>query len=233
MSNNSPRPTMEQVLAMLSFMEEHPNLALGKMKGGVENRAESKKLWIQLARSLNAMPGPNRSLKSWMKFWSDKKSNLKLKVQTAGGDPSSLLSNIEWRIWDNFLSKNGVRRPSKTNSVNVKRDIEDDQYFDESNELEPEPEEPEVKDFDEKQTKMMEKLVVAMGEQAAAVARLAQASAANAHALSRLAEASQLQARAIERLANTFENVTSSTHDVRNALLDMDITMKRFYASPT
>lgn len=49
----------------------------------------------------------------WFQFWSDKKSNLKLKVQTAGGDPSSLLSNIEWRIWDNFLSKHGVRRPCK------------------------------------------------------------------------------------------------------------------------
>lgn len=116
----------------MNFFEKHPNLALGKMKGGVEARAESKKLWLQLSRVLNSLSGPTRPTKSWIKvtlfrfvvivnfllcvkigpklgglfqFWSDKKSNVKIKVHSAGGDPSSLLSNIERRIWDMFLSE--------------------------------------------------------------------------------------------------------------------------------
>lgn len=42
-----------------------------------------------------------------------------------------------------------------------------------------------------------------------------------------------LQARAFDRLAGAFENIGGSFHDVRNAVVGIDTTMKRFYNTPT
>lgn len=39
------------------------------------------------------------------------------------------------------------------------------------------------------------------------------------------------KARAVERLATSFESIGASTHDVRNAMVDIDCTLKRLYDS--
>lgn len=41
---------------------------------------------------------------SVLQYWADKKSTVRSKVQGCGGDPNSLCSNIEKKIWDVFLA---------------------------------------------------------------------------------------------------------------------------------
>ncbi|CAH2108065.1 unnamed protein product [Euphydryas editha] len=230
------RPSLEQVVAIVDFMEKHPALALGQLRG-LEGRDESKKLWFKLTRIVNNITGPTRPMKSWIKYWADKKSTVRSKVQSGGGDPNTLCSNIEKKIWDLFLTSDGGNK--SRNSVKQESHYMEETFYDESMDQnhESEPvlnfEEPTV-DFEERQMLVMEKLVKAMGEQATAMLQLAHASNAHAQAMEQLAEASQIQARAMERLANAFETISSATHDVRNAIVDIDSTMKRFYTtSPT
>ncbi|CAH2076033.1 unnamed protein product, partial [Iphiclides podalirius] len=231
------RPSLEQVIAIVDFMEKHPALALGQMRG-LEKRDECKKLWFRLTRIVNNLDGPDRPLKSWVKYWADKKSTIRSKVQSSGGDPNTLSSNIEKKIWDLFLADDA----SKDRGA-VKQEThyaEESFYNDDSadrNHTGTEPvlafEEPAM-DIDERQMIVMEKLVRAMGEQANAMAQLAHATHVGSRAMDRLADAAQIQSRAIERLANSFEAIGASTHDVRNAIVDIDCTMKRFYStSPT
>ncbi|CAG5058850.1 unnamed protein product [Parnassius apollo] len=231
------RPSLEQVIAIVDFMEKHPALALGQMRG-LEKRDESKKLWFKLTRIVNNLEGPTRPMKSWVKYWADKKSTVRSKVQAGGGDPNSLSSNIDKKIWDLFLADD---TPRDRSSVKLESHYTDESFYNEDNvdgnHVDSEPvlafEEPAV-DLEERQMLVMEKLVKVMGDQANAMSQLAHASHLNAQAMERLAEASQIQARAVERLVTSFEAIGASTHEVRNAIVDIDSTMKRFYStSPT
>lgn len=230
------RPTLEQVTSIVDFMEKHPALALGQLRG-LEGRDESKKLWFKLTRIVNNITGPTRPMKSWIKYWADKKSTVRSKVQGSGGDPNNLCSNIEKKIWDLFLANdNGKPRGVKQESSFVDENFFNEDSMDQ-NHMEAEPvlafEEP-VVDAEDRQIAIMEKLVKVMNDQATALTQLAHASHAHAQAMERLADASQIQARAIDRLAGTFETISAASHDVRNAIVDIDVNMKRFYTnSPT
>ncbi|XP_045447509.1 uncharacterized protein LOC123655798 [Melitaea cinxia] len=229
------RPSLEQVIAIVDFMEKHPALALGQLRG-LEGRDESKKLWCKLTRIVNNITGPTRPMKSWVKYWADKKSTVRSKVQSGGGDPNTLCSNIEKKIWDLFLSNDAGN--STRNSVKLESHYTEEAFFDDNmdqnHESEPVLNFEESTNIEERQMRVMEKLVKSMGEQAMAMMQLAHASNAHTQAMERLAEASQIQARAMERLANAFETISSTTHDIGNAIVDIDSTMKRFYTtSPT
>ncbi|XP_041988292.1 uncharacterized protein LOC121739791 isoform X2 [Aricia agestis] len=234
----SGRPSLDQVSAIVDFMEKHPNLGLGQMRG-LEGRHESKRLWYQLTQIVNNVGGPNRPMKSWVKYWADKKSTVRSKVISAGGDPNTLGSPVERKIYNLFLSHLKDRESSR---VKVEKHLTDDTFEEESgNEDSPEPSnnDPEpamhfegtAPDYEERQMLVMEKLVKVMSDQTTAMSQLAHASQTNAQAMERLAEASIIQARAVERLANTFETIGASTHDVRNALVDIDATMKSYYTT--
>ncbi|XP_068632830.1 uncharacterized protein [Battus philenor] len=218
-------------------MEKHPALALGQMRG-LEKRDECKKLWFRLTRIVNNLEGPNRPLKSWVKYWADKKSTIRSKVQSSGGDPNTLSSNIEKKIWDLFLADDTSK---DRNAVKQESHYADESFYNEDSgdqhQTDSEPVlgfEVPIVDIEERQMLVMEKLVKVMGDQANAMTQLARASHVNAQAMERLADASQIQAAAIERLATSFETIGASTHDVRNAIVDIDSTMKRFYStSPT
>ncbi|XP_030020853.1 uncharacterized protein LOC115440613 isoform X1 [Manduca sexta] len=228
------RPSLEQVTAIVDFMEKHPALALGQLRG-LEGRDESKKLWLKLTRIVNNINGPTRPMKSWIKYWADKKSTVRSKVQGCGGDPDSLCSNIEKKIWDLFLANDNTKGRG---AVKQESHYMEDSFFNEDsmdqNHVETEPvlafEEP-AADMEERHVALMEKLVKVMNDQAAAMTQLAHASHVNAQAMERLAESSHIQARAIDRLANTFDTMSAATHDVRNAIVDIDATMKRFYSA--
>nr|XP_034826823.1 uncharacterized protein LOC117984303 isoform X2 [Maniola hyperantus] len=249
------RPSFEQVVAIVDFMENHRSLALGKMRG-LEGRDESKRLWLKLTRIVNNIMGPTRPMKSWIKYWADKKSTVRSKVESGGGDPNILCSNVEKKIWDLFLAtKDKTARKqrlkknkpaSRSNSVKLEPQFSEVPEFDDDetdqNHDEPalefdEPaldfEEPAL-DFEDRQMIVMEKLVKVMSEQAAAMTQLANASQVNAQSMERLADASQIQTRAIERVASTFESISVATHNVGSALVDIDATLKRFYnTAPT
>uniref|UniRef100_A0A2H1V4I2 SFRICE_009900 n=1 Tax=Spodoptera frugiperda TaxID=7108 RepID=A0A2H1V4I2_SPOFR len=232
------RPSLEQVQAIVDFMEKHPALGLGQLRG-FEGRDEGKKLWLKLTRLVNSLSGPTRPVKSWVKFWADKKSTVRSKVQ-ATGDPNNLGSNIEKKIWDLFLA-NETGRPRGTVKREVENNFLDENFYNEDsmdhNHTESEQvmtfEDP-MTDTEERQHQLMEKMLKVLADQSSAMSQLANASHLNAQAMERLAEASQIQARAIDRLANSFETISAATHDVRNAIVDIDVTMKRFYStSPT
>ncbi|KAI8422537.1 hypothetical protein MSG28_006341 [Choristoneura fumiferana] len=229
------RPSLEQVVAIVDFMEKHQQLALGLLRG-LEGREESKKLWFQLTRIVNGISGPTRPMKSWIKYWADKKSTVRNKVISGGGDPNSLCSNIEKKIWDLFLASDKARPSVKQESNYMEVTFFNEDSMDQ-NHVESEPvlafEEPMV-DFEDRQMAVMEKLVKVMSDQAAAMSQMALATHANSQAMERLAESSHIQARALDRLATTFETISASTHDIRNSIVDIDSTMKRFYStSPT
>ncbi|XP_026315273.1 uncharacterized protein LOC113226759 isoform X2 [Hyposmocoma kahamanoa] len=189
------RPSLEQVVAIVDFMEKHPSLALGQLRG-LEGRDQSKKLWHKLTSIVNSINGPNRPMKSWVKYWADKKSTVRQKVQSGGGDPNTLCSNIERKIWDLFL----VNDTPKTRSSVKQESFMEESFFNEDsmdqNHVESEPvhvfEEP-MMDFEERQMAVMEKLVKVMSAQASALSQLALASNASSQAMERLAEASHLQ----------------------------------------
>ncbi|CAB3223933.1 unnamed protein product [Arctia plantaginis] len=231
------RPSLEQVTAIVDFMEKHPALALGQLRG-LEGRDKSKRLWSTLTRIVNNITGPTRPMKSWIKYWADKKSTVRSKVVSGGGDPNNLCSNIEKKIYDLFIANDSGKPRSgmKQETTFVEETFYNEDSMDQ-NHVESEPvlafEEP-VVDVEDRQIAIMEKLVKVMNDQAAALSQLAHASQVNAQAMERLAEASQIQARAIDRLATTFEAISATTHDVRTAIVDIDVTMKRFYStSPT
>ncbi|XP_045494764.1 uncharacterized protein LOC123693624 isoform X1 [Colias croceus] len=234
------RPSLEQVVAIVDFMEQHPVLGLGQLRG-LEGRHESKKLWLQLTRVVNNIKGPTRPMKSWVKYWADKKSTVRSKVLSAGGDPNILCSNIEKKIWDLFLANDGGNK--SRNSVKVESHYSEDNFFNEDSIEENHVDETAISfdeptigpiDVEERQILIMEKLVKVMDKQATAMSQLAHASQVSSQAMERLAEASHIQSRAIERLASTFETIGSTAHDISTSIIDIDATMKRFYnTSPT
>lgn len=66
--NFQSRPSLDQVVAIVDFMEKHPTLALGQLRG-LEGRDTSKKLWQKLTTIVNSTSGPNRPMKSWVKVF--------------------------------------------------------------------------------------------------------------------------------------------------------------------
>ncbi|XP_059050991.1 uncharacterized protein LOC131845866 [Achroia grisella] len=229
------RPTLAQVKAVVEFMQKHPDLAHRKLRYGVSHQ-KYKKLWIELSNIANSIDGIIKSTKGWVKFWSDKKRSVVIKhKQIEDGKLMGSLSPLEQKILDLCDNKTPGRRKKavkqepcngdddeNNSSLDDKFGKDDDNDFDSqmfNNEAE------------ERQLNTMEKLVDVMGQQATAMSQMAQAAMDNSKALERLAEASHIQALAVDRLATTFETITSSVHDVRNALLGIDYTMKRCYST--
>ncbi|XP_050674028.1 uncharacterized protein LOC126971680 isoform X2 [Leptidea sinapis] len=230
------RPSLEQVMAIVDFMKQHPALGLGQLRG-IEGREESKKLWMKLTRIVNNINGPTRPMKSWIKYWADKKSTVRSKVVSSGNDSNILSSNIDKRIWDLFLANDDGNK--SRNSVKVENSFLESNNTYNENSLEDNAADEDIHlsetnepvDVEERHLNLMEKLVKVMTEQANAMLQLAQASQASSEAMEKMAEASNIQSRAIERLAGTFETIGSTAHDITGALVDIDATMKRFYTT--
>ncbi|XP_053612355.1 uncharacterized protein LOC128676323 isoform X3 [Plodia interpunctella] len=236
-NENHSRPSLEQVVAIVDFMEKHPALALGQLRG-LEGRDESKKLWFELTRIVNNISGPTRPMKSWIKYWADKKSSVRSKVLAIDGDPNGLSSNVEKKIWDLFLANDSPPKSRRT-SVKQESHYAEETFFGDGTEQNQDKEpvlgfEDSAMDTEDRQMAIMEKLVTVMSAQSSSLSQLAHAAAAGSQAMDRLAEASMIQAHAIERLATTLESAGAASRDARAALRDIDATVKRFYtASPT
>ncbi|KAL4715520.1 hypothetical protein ACJJTC_009146 [Scirpophaga incertulas] len=224
------RPSLEQIMAIVDFMEKHTALALGNLRG-LEGRHESKQLWAKLTRIVNGIEGPTRPMKSWIKFWADKKSTVRSKV-LAIGDPNNLCSNIEKKIWDLFLASDHNCRVKQETHFIDESTFNDEENID-NGQSEPagdcqEIVEP-ISSIEERQMAIMEKLVKVMTDQATALSQMASASQAHSRAMERLAEASHIQAQALNRLATTLENAGGAVADVSAAISGIDASLKRFY----
>ncbi|RVE51201.1 hypothetical protein evm_004166 [Chilo suppressalis] len=64
--------TPEQIEALLSFLDEHKDLARGRLRS-IEAKVQAKRLWEELCNSLNAMGGSTKTAQQWQKVWFDRK----------------------------------------------------------------------------------------------------------------------------------------------------------------
>ncbi|XP_026319978.1 uncharacterized protein LOC113230316 isoform X2 [Hyposmocoma kahamanoa] len=173
-----------------------------------------------------------------VRYWSDKRRSIMIKQkQVEEGKVNDSLAPIEQKIYDLCQSvppgtkkKKGI----KTEPFNGDDDESMDELFPDSDDLEltnMDNSRLMPTDSEERQLSMMEKLVEVMDQQAQAIAQVAQATHSNSKALEKLADASHVQALAVDRLAGTFENINSSVHEVRNAIVSIDYTMKQYYST--
>ncbi|KAJ8736848.1 hypothetical protein PYW07_000119 [Mythimna separata] len=78
------RPSYAQLARLIEYMEEHPQLAKGRMRCNV-GRHETQLKWEELTNILNNIEGVEKSSKQWSRprapqwsrFWADKKYGLK------------------------------------------------------------------------------------------------------------------------------------------------------------
>ncbi|KAJ8735731.1 hypothetical protein PYW07_007351 [Mythimna separata] len=227
------RPSLAQVRAVIAFMEKHPELANRKLRVGI-GHARFKKLWVELANIANSIDGAAKSTKGWIKFWSDKRRSLLLKQkQIDQGKLQGSLTPLEATILHLCDDKSSSPRKKRAVKQEPCNGDDEDSFDDSVSKNEDFSQEDNSRlyptESEERQLNMIDKLVEVMDQQAAALTQMAQASLSNAKALERVAEASHLQALAVDRLAGTFETISASVHDVRNAILGIDYTMKRCY----
>ncbi|XP_054713036.1 uncharacterized protein LOC129222548 [Uloborus diversus] len=93
------RLSRQQLAIIVQFMEDHPSLFLGKItpEFSVE---EKRKLWKELVELLNTEGQPHKTLRKWMRTWTDWKFSVKKKVLSSGkgvGGPEPPLSDLERR----------------------------------------------------------------------------------------------------------------------------------------
>ncbi|KAG7311214.1 hypothetical protein JYU34_002241 [Plutella xylostella] len=100
------RPSYRQGELLVEYLERNPELARGLLKTA-QGRRETKKKWISLALTLNAVSGSIKDGRGWCKYWTEKKCYLKricarnLAMRRPGGGPSDLslkLSDLEQRM---------------------------------------------------------------------------------------------------------------------------------------
>ncbi|XP_060808448.1 uncharacterized protein LOC106133701 isoform X2 [Amyelois transitella] len=104
LETRSSHPSLSQVEALVSYLETRPDLARGfKKTQGQRERAQ--KDWLRISQKLNNMPeGTVKTVKRWMKYWSDKKNAVKRKqvniekCRQSGEQEILELSEIEERI---------------------------------------------------------------------------------------------------------------------------------------
>ncbi|KAM3957046.1 uncharacterized protein ACR2FA_008979 [Aphomia sociella] len=73
--------SLEQVNTLIDFMGQHVEFATGSLRS-LEARHTSKRLWGELAKTLNNCRGGNKkNSDGWSKYWSDFKNKLKNKTK--------------------------------------------------------------------------------------------------------------------------------------------------------
>ncbi|XP_025198804.1 uncharacterized protein LOC112599981 [Melanaphis sacchari] len=89
----------EQKIALVEFMEAHPELQKGKFSPNFTHK-QANYLWNDISLELNTMIGANKNAEKWRKCWIDMKSNTKTKnvqlkksqMKTGGGETNNLFS---------------------------------------------------------------------------------------------------------------------------------------------
>lgn len=226
------RPTLAQVRAVVEFMQKHPDLAHKKLRVGM-GRGKFKKIWMELAKTANSVGGAVKSSQGWIKYWADKRRSVMIKKrQIEEGKLRGRITIMEQKILD--LCNEKSLSPKKRGKVkeepcNGGDGDSLDGFLSKDEEYGDIEHKHSVTENDERHLNIIDKLVEVMNQQAAAMNQLAHTSLCNSKALERVAEASHIQALAVDRLANTFETISASVQDVRNAVIGIDYTVKRCY----
>ncbi|CAG9581624.1 unnamed protein product [Danaus chrysippus] len=227
-TSRQSRPSLTQVRAIVQFMEKNPDLAHKRFRNGIGHE-KFKNFWIELSNDLNTMNGAMKSTKGWIKFWSDKRRSLLMKQrQINSGKVNERLSPLEQRIVTLSIPEKPSKRKALKTEINGDADSNDNASDMEEKEFGSDNRIVSM-ESDERFLNTMEKLVEIMGQQATAMSKVAQATFTNSTAMERIAEASHKQALAVDKIASTFETISASVYDVRNAIIGIDYTMKRCF----
>lgn len=63
----SANATAEQKQVLLEFMQEHQDLARGRLQRDVSGKDRAKALWTELTTTLNSLGGSVKTAKQWQK----------------------------------------------------------------------------------------------------------------------------------------------------------------------
>ncbi|XP_038208013.1 uncharacterized protein LOC119829529 [Zerene cesonia] len=225
------RPSLAQLKAVVNFIEQYPELAQRKLQCRISNE-KFQQLWSNLSNIANSIDGARKTVRGWIKFWSDKRRSVTLKNrQIKQGKVQDRLTALEQRILKLCTGvKAKKNKEMKQEPCNGDESSMDDDYLKNGD-----IPNGDVKllptECDERNFNVMDTMIDAMSKQAMAVSQLAQASLAHSKAMQQIAEASHKQALAADRLATTFESICGSAYEVRNAIMGINYTIKGCYSA--
>ncbi|KAL4701877.1 hypothetical protein ACJJTC_018737 [Scirpophaga incertulas] len=94
MAPHTGSSTPEQIDTLLNFLDEHRDLAVGKLRS-IEGKVQAKRLWEELCNTLNSIGGCTKTVQQWQKVWFDRKhlakkaaADARRSVTETGGGPS-------------------------------------------------------------------------------------------------------------------------------------------------
>ncbi|CAK1596330.1 unnamed protein product [Parnassius mnemosyne] len=106
MAPHTGSATPEQIDALLNFLDEHRDLARGRLRS-LEGKVQAKRLWDELCNTLNSMGGCTKTVQQWQKVWFDRKhlakkaaADSRRSASMTGGGPSVApqLSHSELKV---------------------------------------------------------------------------------------------------------------------------------------
>ncbi|CAK1578756.1 unnamed protein product [Parnassius mnemosyne] len=106
MAPHTGSATPEQIDALLNFLDEHRDLARGRLRS-LEGKVQAKRLWDELCNTLNSMGGCIKTVQQWQKVWFDRKhlakkaaADSRRSASMTGGGPSVApqLSHSELKV---------------------------------------------------------------------------------------------------------------------------------------
>ncbi|XP_045541907.1 uncharacterized protein LOC123723373 [Papilio machaon] len=87
MAPHTGTATPEQIDVLLNFLDEHRDLARGRLRGA-DGNVQAKSLWEELCNSLNSMGGCTKTIQQWQKPHNlhNLEGDNRLLAQMSGGD---------------------------------------------------------------------------------------------------------------------------------------------------
>ncbi|XP_045541591.1 uncharacterized protein LOC123723087 [Papilio machaon] len=104
MAPHTGSATPEQIDVLLNFLDEHRDLARGRLRGA-DGNVQTKRLWQELCNSLNSMGGCTKTIQQWQKVWFDRKhlakkaaADSRRSTSATGGGPSLTPPLSQWQV---------------------------------------------------------------------------------------------------------------------------------------
>ncbi|KAL0879696.1 hypothetical protein ABMA27_003411 [Loxostege sticticalis] len=103
--------SVEQLTALIEFMESHTEVALGRLNRSKEGCSQTKRLWEECAGILNTVSADcvSKTPDQWRVYYNEYKSKLtkkikieKVEIKATGGGPSKVtpLTPFQERLYD-------------------------------------------------------------------------------------------------------------------------------------
>ncbi|KAL4720615.1 hypothetical protein ACJJTC_005498 [Scirpophaga incertulas] len=96
MAPHTGSATPEQIDTLLNFLDEHRDLAVGKLRN-IEGKVQAKRLWEELCNTLNSMGGCTKTVQQWQKcpLFVTASQQQRRRRSAAGSDVRSRLFQVE------------------------------------------------------------------------------------------------------------------------------------------